>query len=187
MSRNSFHEIHNEAGLSSDVAPLLASHRLQLVRMCVRLRARARASEPSGAEKESLHLTLRSSLSALHPLKNTPKPLTGCGELRAGPRVFRRTGGPPPLALPSAPHSGLVQPWRSYHKSPGVFRVTMSAARGQRVAGKKRKEEGGDCSVYVQGGIANPVLLASDSICCQLRPLNFLFHQDLFDSNRNSR
>lgn len=42
--------------------------------------------------------------------------------------------------------------------------------------------------VYVFGGIANLGLsLASDSICCQLRPLNFLFPQDLFDSDRNSR
>lgn len=60
----------------------------------------------------------------------------------------------------------------------------MSAARGQGVAGKRR----GGRSVYVQGGIAKPGLsLASDSICCQLRPLNFLFPQDPFDSNRNSR
>lgn len=42
--------------------------------------------------------------------------------------------------------------------------------------------------VYVFGGIANLGLsLASDSICCQLRPLNFLFPQDPFDSDRNSR
>lgn len=49
-------------------------------------------------------------------------------------------------------------------------------------------EEEGDVCVYVCRGIAKPGLsLASDSICCQLRPLNFLFPQDLFDSNRNSR
>ncbi|MEQ2295788.1 hypothetical protein AMECASPLE_018113 [Ameca splendens] len=56
----------------------------------------------------------------------------------------------------------------------------MSAPRGQGV-------EGGGCSVYVQGGIAKSGLsLASDSICCQLGPLNFLFPPDLFDSNSNS-
>lgn len=79
LSRNSFHEIHNEAGLSSDVAPLLASHRLQRV-CCVCVCVCERA------EKELLHLTPRSSLHFI-PLKNTQKPLTGCGELRTGCRV----------------------------------------------------------------------------------------------------
>lgn len=62
----------------------------------------------------------------------------------------------------------------------------MSAARGQRVVRKRREEEGR--SVYVQGGIAKQGLsLVSDSICCQLGPLNFLLPPDLFDSDRNSR
>lgn len=84
FSRNSFHEIHNEAGLSSDVAPLLASHRLQLVCVCVRPCARARLNE----------LRRSRSISPFFPLftssfkKIPPKPLTGCGELRTGPRVL---------------------------------------------------------------------------------------------------
>lgn len=94
FSRNSFHEIHNEAGLSSDVAPLLASHRLQLVCVCVR---------PcfERIEKEPLHLTLLSSLHFILLKKKIPPKTTNW--LWWAPRwaqSFRRIRGPLPLVFP---------------------------------------------------------------------------------------
>lgn len=109
LSRNSFHEIHNEAGLSSDVAPLLASHRLQPVCVCIRVSVRPckRAREEcvcvwgGGDEKELLHLTLRSSFRFI-PLKNTQKTTNWLRRALRWAKSLRRIGGPP---LPSLPVS----------------------------------------------------------------------------------
>lgn len=85
-------------------------------------------------------------LSSLYPLKNTPKTTNWLWWASCWAHSFRRTGGPPPPQLPTVSSQWFGQLWRSYHKSPGVFCVTMSTARGQWVAGKKRK---GGCVVFM--------------------------------------
>lgn len=81
LSRNSFHEIHNEAGLSSDVAPLLASHRLQRVCVyvsvwvCVHASARRRSVCVCVGRGgwEGAAPSHPSFLFSLHPFKKYPK------------------------------------------------------------------------------------------------------------------
>ena len=104
------------------------------VYVCVSVCARRRASELRRSRSISPFVPLFAS-----SLKKYPKTTNWLRRASRWAQSLRRIGGPPPLALsPSLPSplSGLVQPWRSYHKSPGVFRVTMSAARGQGVAEK---------------------------------------------------
>lgn len=114
--------------------------------LCVYVCARVHVHEL--VSREGAAPSHPSFLSSLYPLKNTPKTTNWLWRASRWAHSFRRIGAPPPSSLLS-PHSGLVQPWRSYHKSPGVFRVTMSTVRGQWVAGPERK---GGCAVFMWMG-----------------------------------